>query len=283
MRVYNYYIRFLVFCTRTRKENGTAMIIKTIPRIAPGSILRQTALTAISDAAFMTNEYLIREYADGILSGCGLETTEDAIIVKEGTVFLDKEIFLIKKPLTINYSPTNTTVVLKMCFSNAISDDNCIYRDMDLEITRETTCEPGQIELCRFKLQEGAKLRCEYQDFADRSTEFDTMNRVHAPYAAYGGSTLSPEITRAFAQELMDTSSSISDFDAAFCLQILGSGNPIAPGAMINYIAHINGEKPRDTTNMGLFQELVSILEHQKGLGISSGAEKRKKWKMMME
>ena len=92
------------------------MIIKTIPRIAPGSILRQTALTAISDAAFMTNEYLIREYADGILSGCGLETTEDAIIVKEGTVFLDKEIFLIKKPLTINYSPTNTTVVLKMCF-----------------------------------------------------------------------------------------------------------------------------------------------------------------------
>ena len=84
------------------------MIIKTIPRIAPGSILRQTALTAISDAAFMTNEYLIREYADGILSGCGLETTEDAIIVKEGTVFLDKEIFLIKKPLTINYSPTHT-------------------------------------------------------------------------------------------------------------------------------------------------------------------------------
>jgi len=34
---------------------------------------------------------------------------------------------------------------------------------------------------------------------------------------------------------------------------------------------------------MGLFQELVRILEHQKGLGISSGAEKRKKWKMMME
>ena len=273
----------MCLCTRTGEENETAMIIKTIPRIAPGSILRQAALTAISDAAFMTNEYLIREYADGILSGCGLETTEDAIIVKEGTVFLDREIFLIKKPLTINYSPTNTTVVLKMCFSNAISDDNCIYRDMDLEITRDMVCEPGQIELCRFKLQEGAKLRCEYQDFEDRSTEFDTMNRVHAPYAAYGGSTLSPEITRAFAQELMDSAGSISDFDAAFCLQILGSGNPIAPDALVRYIAHTNGENPKDTTNMGVFQELVKILKHQRGLGTPSRDKRTKKWKMMME
>lgn len=60
----------------------------------------------------------------------------------------------------INYSPANRTAVIKMCFFNAVSDDNCIYRDMDLEIARDIDCNPGQIELCRFKLQEGAKLRC---------------------------------------------------------------------------------------------------------------------------
>lgn len=281
--MYNNYIGLLGFCVRIREVNETVMIIKTIPRIAPGNILRQTTLAAISDAAFMTNEYLMREYADGILSGCELETTQDAIIVKEGAVFLEKEIFLIKKPLIINYSPTNTTVVLKMCFSSVISDNNCTYRDMDLEITRDMTCKPGQIELCRFKLQEGAKLRCKYQDFKDRSTEFDTMNRIHAPYAAYGGSTLSPEITREFAQKLMDSADSISDFDATFCLQVLGSSNPIAPDALIGYIAHINGEKPKDTTNMGLFQELVRILEYQRGVGTPSRDGKTRKRKMMME
>lgn len=259
------------------------MIIKTIPQLTPGSILRQTALAAISDAAFLTDEYLLEGYADGILSGCRLTATEDAIIVHEGAVFLDGQIFLIKKPVAVNYGPANTTMVLKMCFADAERDADCVYRGMDLLLTGDTGRGKGEIELCRFKLQEGAKLRYQYQDFEDRSTEFDTMNRVYSPYAAYGRNTLSPDITRAFARELMDMPDGVSDFDAAFCIQILGSGTPVAAEAVIRYIEHTNGEKPRDTTNMGLFRELAGILGHRKGGGAPARTGKPKKWKMMME
>ena len=69
------------------------MIVKTIPQLKAGNILRQTMLTAITDAAFMTNEYLLQGYADCILSDCML-TTQDAIIVNEGAVFLDGRYFL---------------------------------------------------------------------------------------------------------------------------------------------------------------------------------------------
>ena len=64
--MYNNYIGLLGFCVRIREVNETVMIIKTIPRIEPGNILRQTTLAAISDAAFMTNEYLMREYAEDL-------------------------------------------------------------------------------------------------------------------------------------------------------------------------------------------------------------------------
>lgn len=258
------------------------MIIKTIPQLKAGNILRQTMLTAITDAAFMTNEYLLQGYADGILSGCTLTTTQDAIIVNEGAVFLDGQIFLIKEPLAINYSPTNTTIVLKMCFADQARDADCVYREMDLVLTGETKRGKGEIELCRFKLQEGAILRYNYRNFEDRSTEFDTMNRVHVPYASYERSTLSPEITKTFAREMLDIGK-LPDFDAAFCLQILGSERPVTIEALIRYIEHSNKRKLEDTTNIGIYKELVDILNsHKDGNGpVQTG--KQKKWRMMME
>lgn len=259
------------------------MIIKTIPKLSPGSILRQTALTAISDAAFLTNEHLFRGYADGILSGCGLSATRDTISVQAGAVLLDGQIFLIKDPLTIGYRPTDDTVALKMCFSDATMDADCVYREMHLAFTGVTGDRKGEIELCRFRLQEGARLRYEYQDLEDRSTEFDTMNRVCAPYAAYGRSTLSLDIMRAFAQEMMDIQESITDLDAAFCLQILGSSTPVAADAVIRYIQYVDKKAPEDVSNMGLFRGLTAILGRRRGTGAPVQTGKAKKWKMMME
>ncbi len=226
---------------------------------------------------------MMEGYADGILSGCTLSATQDVIVVNKGAVWMEGQIFLIKEPLTINYSPTNTTTVLKLCFADEVRDADSVYYEMNLVLTRDCKAGKKEIELCRFKLQEGAQLRYHYQDFEDRITEFDTMNRIHVPYASYGRSTLSPDITRAFANEMLDTGS-LRDFDAAFCLQILASDRPIAAEALIRYIEYTNNQKLENCTNEGIYRELTQILSRQKGTKEPPAKQgKAKKWKVLME
>lgn len=57
------------------------------------------------------------------------------------------------------------------------------------------------MELCHFKLKEGARLRTECKDFYDIQTEYDTWNLAHATWSAAGGNSLSKEVTDFFARE----------------------------------------------------------------------------------
>ena len=46
-------------------------------------------------------------------------------------------------------------------------------------------------------------MRYTYTSFADRETEYDTLNTIHAPFCGMGRPTLSPEITAHFAREAL--------------------------------------------------------------------------------
>lgn len=258
------------------------MLIKMIPQLENGYILKRSMLMALADAAFLTSEYLCKDYADGVLAGCELTTNEDTIVVNEGIVFFDGQVFLIKEPLRIHYEPTNTTTVLKLCFSNETRDADCIYWEMDAILTDQVKLQKGELELCRFKLQEGARLRYQYQGFEDRNTEFDTLNMVHVPYAAKGCSTLSPDITKSFAREMLELEN-ISDFDALFCLQVLGQDRAVTKEALKGYIEHRKKEKITDDSNLGIYQELVKILQQEKGTAKPDQTQKIKKWKIRVD
>lgn len=258
------------------------MLIKTIPQLENGYILKRSMLMALADAAFLTSEYLCKDYADGILAGCELTASEDTIVVKEGILFFDGQVFLMKEPLRIPYEPTNTTTVLKLSFSNETRDADCTYWEMDAVLTEQEKLQKGELELCRFKLQEGAKLRYQYQDFEDRNTEFDTLNTIYVPYAAKGQSTLCPEITKSFAREMLELEN-ISDFDALFCLQILGQNRAITKEALKGYIQRRKKEKILDDSNLGIYQELVRILQKEKGTARPDSAKGPKKWRIKVD
>lgn len=258
------------------------MLVKMIPQFEDGLILKRHMLKAVADAAFLTGDYLHAGYADGILAGCRVEAAADRLFVKEGVVLSDGQIYLIREPLAVSYAPANRTMVLKLCFSDEIRDADCIYRELDLVLTEQTKVQRGQLELCRFKLQEGAVLRSRYQDFEDRNTEFDTLNTIYAPYSAVGEATLAPEITKGFAREML-AKDGITDFDALFCLQILGGAGPVGKEALRGYLERRNREKVADDSNMGIYRELVRILRQENGAGKTEAAPKKKKWKVMMD
>ncbi len=258
------------------------MLIKAIPLLENGFILKRNMLTAIADAAFLTSEYLYKGFSDGILSGCGLDVSEGMITVREGAVLSDGQIFLIREALKIPYVPSNKTVVLKLCFSNELRDADCVYREMDVVLTERTEIQKGELELCRFKLQEGAVLRSRYRDFEDRDTEYDTLNTIYAPYAAAVRETLSPDITRSFAREMMKNGT-ISDFDALFCLQLLSQRRPVEKEALQMYISHRKKAEPEDMSNIAVYRELVKILRQERGAVKPDIVQKKKRWKITMD
>ncbi len=58
------------------------------------------------------------------------------------------------------------------------------------------------MEMCRFYLREGSTLRDSYKNFADMSTEYDTINLIYATVAGVGEKTLHPALLLQFVEEL---------------------------------------------------------------------------------
>lgn len=259
------------------------MQVRAVPEFREVHILRKNMLESVADYAFLGNQLLYRGYGDGILSGCELTTTKDTIVLNEGVILYGEEIYLLKEKMSIPYYPTNTTVVLKLRFSEEIRDESFRYRDVRLLLTEETEERRGELELCRFKLQEGARLRYEYQDFEDRDTEFDTLNTIYAPHSTKGGSSLSPDILHGFAMELLKEKN-ISETDRFVCFQILAMDRAISSTMLTAYIESRRGKDMKHPSNHQIYRELVKILkEVREGRQGQAGEREEKKWRMMVE
>lgn len=259
------------------------MVIQAIPKFKAGAILRQEMLQALFDQAYLANQLIYKGYSNGVLSGCALTTTMDAIIINEGIIFFEGQMYLFKEPVSVNYYPTNTTTVLKIKFSDEINDEAFSYREVDISLTEQTRLLKDELELCRFKLQDGARLRYEYQDFEDRDTEFDTLNVIYAAYSAKGKSTLAPEILYNFASELLELEQ-LSDLDVLFCTQLMGQDRPLHKKAIVTYLQRRNKMTLSDTSNYAIYYELLRVLENEKnGRKVGERTPERKKWKMIVE
>lgn len=246
-------------------------------------LLRKDMLEALADYAFQTDQLLYKGYGDGIVAGCDLTTTEDSIILNEGVIFFEGQMFLIKEPISVLYHPTNTTTVLKICFSEQMRDGNLVYREIDLVLTEQTQLKKGELELCRFKLQEGARLRYRYQSFEDRNTEFDTLNTIYASYSARGGSTLSPRIVHEFASELLKVRE-LSPLDMMFGLQLLDRDRPASRDLLVAYIERREQKELQSPSNLVIYQELARILkEVTEGRKVERDTPQKKRWKMMVD
>ena len=73
----------------------------------------------------------------------------------------------------------------------------------------------NDIEICRYLLQEGARLRIHYTDFSDMDTTYNTISLLYSEWAAYQKRTISPKVLEEFAIEALRMPN-ISDKDYNF-------------------------------------------------------------------
>lgn len=226
-------------------------------------ILRTEALCSIRDRAFDTLPLFFENYGNGIISGCRPITTANLITLSAGVILHNNFLYLIKEPMSVEYSPTEEYMVMKIIFEPELVTENFTQKNVNLILTPNLNLSESEMEICRFKLKKGAVLRTNYTDFFDRATEFDTVNTINVPYAANGGSTLAPEILRAFADEVKNFSLESEDYN--FCLAAL-SGKILNSAQIIFYIERrLKIELPAFVTNQTLYENLCLILNEIKG------------------
>jgi hypothetical protein len=250
---------------------------QVFPLFEHAHVLRTAMLTELRDYAYEYGRLVHEDYSDGIVSGCSITTTVDTITLNRGVIRYMGNLYLITEPLSLAYYPTDNWTVFKLEFKDEVRKDGYIYRAVETSLAGNLEPGKNEMEICRFKLQAGARLRMKYVDFADRNTEFDTVNTIYAPFAALGTSSLAPDITQAFAREA--AAYALDPVDTAFCLQALNTKGALNREAIILYTAAKLKKAFTEYDNLEIFEALQTILNQIKGNGereLSRAARQRR-------
>lgn len=234
------------------------------PAFERGRIMKKELLWALRDYSYAALQVRYQDYPDGIISGCRVRAEDGMLHISPGTVKCRDFIFLLAGGERVAYAPTQGYVSLK--FRLTAKEELADYTLYRSEFALDGRLErgEGEIELCRFQLKEGARLRTDYRDFYDIQTEYDTVNLAYATWSAAGGSTLSKDVTDFFARKILECGNA-PEGDVRFAYFLLDGREAVSYRVLEDYIARRTGEKPgkdADLPDTGeAFRRLEGILE----------------------
>ncbi|NRT73841.1 hypothetical protein [Clostridium beijerinckii] len=205
----------------------------------------------------------IKGYSNGIICGCEIEVSDNYIRILEGIIKYQDVIYLLKEDIKVEYTCNNKLMLLKIKFLPEIQDSDFKMNSTEVYLDEKLDIKENEIEICRFKLRAGAKLRTDHTDFIDLSTEYDTVNTIYAPYAAYGNSSLSPEILRRFGRELLECNLSEA-WDISFAMMCVQSKDAIQKEIIISYLVNKLDIEVKDYNNEDLYLYLLEVLRSAK-------------------
>lgn len=236
------------------------MFSNKYPVFSRGRILKLEMLDCIRDFPKDIVNVHINGYANGILTGCRLSVNDDYIIISPGIICFDQDIYILKENYKVPYTHTNETAVLKVKFTGENSNQDFVSYITEVFIDNDTNVHKDEIELCRFKLKEGAKLRNNYTDFEDMTTEYNTINIINSQFAAYENSTISPYVLKYFAKEAFKYKLS-NPLDISFCMQCFQNEKAINKELIISYISSRLDQEHEDYSNERIYKYLIRILD----------------------
>lgn len=204
-----------------------------------------------------------QNYSDGVLAGCDIKGSETGLTILPGILCYKEVPYFLDKPYPVPCKAEGRQVYIKVHFWDKAVGNGSEEYFSQIIVDEEPPDAEQELELGRFKLQAGARLRSEYVDFYDFETEFDTVNRIHVPYAALGQPGIWPRILKSFAEELLKYG--VNDYwDSAFCLSCLQLSEAMPYEAIHAYLnARLRQDK--EYTNIQVYNALKRILREGKG------------------
>ncbi len=227
-------------------------------------VLKKEMLENIRDYPRDILRIFYQDYSDGILTGCGLEVRDGVLVIRPGIVYFKKIFYVLEEAFEAPYEPTGTTVYVKIDFMDRVRGSEQEEYLSQVVLGGEEADSSHEMELARFKLQHGARLRNAYTDFFDYNTEFDTVNIIHVPYAAPGKSSICPQIMKTFAQELMRHPLQ-SPWDYPFCMNCLHAYGAMPYEEVRDYLRARTKQDDREYDNGEIYRMLERILKETSG------------------
>lgn len=240
------------------------MIEQKIPLFHSGNILKYEMLENLRDYAVNSSNLRYSGYSDGIIRGCDITTTESMIIIHQGILIIEGVPVYITEPVNVKYLPTNTVKCLVARAGDIIVDRSYKKRQIDFILINTEEKTEKDVEICRFRLQQGAKLRYQYRNLEDMSTEFDTVCQVYAKWAAFKESTIAYDILQIFAMEAENSGISNNE-DRVFLNQIYALNGESLPGNCVRgYLTGKLGRTCMQYSAKEMYSGLVEALKNIK-------------------
>ena len=231
------------------------------PQFEKKRLLRGEMLDQLRDYPKNYIKMSFQGYGDGVLAGCKLTWDNARLTVLPGIILYKGSLYIMETPYEMDCTALDRMRYLKVQFLAEERENGSIVGNTRISLDDEKPNQACEIELCRFRLQEGAKLRDEYEGFEDYSTLYDTINLIHAPYAAEGGSTLNPLLLKTFAKEIISKGSE-DTMDCIFSMNILANSGHVPMDFIQEYLMSKTGENVEGQSN--LYRGLLEVLKSQK-------------------
>jgi hypothetical protein len=233
------------------------------PLFNGGRLLKIEMLEELRDFPREFFNAQFREYSNGIISGCDIEVSDDYIKLTKGIIKYQGVLYLLKEEKKIEYVCNNKLMLVKIKFLPEKLESDFKINSTEISLTDKLELREDEIEICRFKLRSGAKLRINHTDFTDLSTEYDTVNTIHAPYAACGDTSLNPEILRRFGREALSCNLNEA-WDISFAMLCVQSKEAIQKEIIISYLVNKLGIEFKEYGNEELYNYLLEVLRSVK-------------------
>lgn len=239
-----------------------------IPLFNPAP-LRKEILESMRDLAVKEQSARYENYSDGILAGCGLFEQGMKIGVKSGLVKYAGRIYVLPQQDSVHYRATDDWTVLKIQFGGEKTNRDFRTYEGHLALDENVRILPNEIELGRFKLKQGSRLRTKYVDFQDMETEYDTVNPINVPFAGIGEHTLSPVILTNFAREAYPHV--VEPIDISFCTCCMASNGVMSRESIHLYLWRRLDIDSKMFDNREMHSHLADVLADVKGMARQVG------------
>lgn len=250
------------------------------PLFERNRILKKELLWSLRDYSFTHVQLEYKEYSQGIIRGCDIKVQGDYLAVGPGIVKYGRFICLMMEEEQIYCVPSEQIQYLKIRVSvDRSSPDYISYRSELLLDTSKP--QDSEFELCRFNLRSGALLRDDYTGLKDMETEYDTINLIHADWGGLGGKSMSPSITRYFAEAVLANGNSQAE-DRSFAYLSLSQPGALPMKVLTAYARHRAG-RPEAANAPEVYQCLCTIIDNIQQ-GKEKGAEgKRERHRILVD
>ena len=236
-----------------------------VPVFAGRRILKKESLWDIRDYTYAGWQLYYAEYTDGLLKGCDIRAEDGRLVIGKGMLKFHDFIYLLMEEEEVAYQPKNRWQVLKAEFLE--DDTNLDYKAYRVRFFLDEELELGenQMEMCRFYLREGSALRDSYKNFADMSTEYDTVNLICATVAGMGEKTLHPVVVKQFGEELWNMEEK-DQFDFGFCSLVWNTQGRVERKVIAAYLSNKMKkavvDKIMSYDNQMVYEKLENIVDN---------------------